>query len=324
MQNRPIAPASGSIGGMLPGHLVSGGLPGFGTAPGHPLIPSAPLSLTSMMRVSAAQPAFSHVPAGAAAGALAGVTPRSSSALRTPTVPPSKPTVLASQTHATTGQSQGHMPATTVVSSHPSSPGSATSHLATVAVTTSMHQQASDHKQSELREVRPGMVSDMGRRGASPHCPSPVVHAAAPTHASVASGSKVIPVISSALPQNHPGQKSSLSLLQSHLHPSSVQHSGMPATAVGSSLSNSISLVPTAGVAMSAHAQPSKMLPSNTVSVMPSGMTGQGKVYTHSHHFTAPRQAAIPSSDAIMVSTFKIFIIVKGCFKLQKAFLSNI
>ena len=290
LQNRPIAPASGSLG-MLPGHLapslVASSMQGFGA--GHPL-------LASMMRMP--QPAFSHVPAGAAAGALAGVTPRNTS-LRTPTMPSAavKPVGLASQAHSSgAGQSQTHAPVTTG-SSRPSSPGTSSSHLATIAVATSMHQPGAEHKAGEVREARPTLMSDLARRGASP-----TVQSMGAAHPPASVGNKVISIVPSApLPQSHPVQKPSVATLPPH-HPSSAHGSG-PAAGVGASVSSSMPHMPPAAVGMSGHSQQSKMLPSNTVSVTPAMLTTTAKVYTPPHHlaFTAPRQPPISSSDSTMV-----------------------
>ena len=296
LQNRPIAPASGTLAGMISGAhlapgLVASGMPGFGA--GHHL-------LASMMRMP--QPAFSHVPAGAAAGAaLAGVTPRNTS-LRTPSMPSSvKPLGLSTQAHVSGGQSQTHTPATTASSSRPSSP-----HIATVAVASSLHQSGSEHKPSEIRDSRPPMMSDLARRGASPTVQS---MGAAHTPASVAS--KVINIVPSApLPQTHPLQKSSVPTMSSH-HPSSV-HGSIPATAVGipSVSSSSMSHMPSPGTGLPGHSQPSKMMPSNTVSVAPAILTTTANFYTPPHHlaFTAPRQAPISSSDTTMVRAFLLLL----------------
>lgn len=296
LQNRPIAPASGALAGMIPGGhlapgLVASGMQGFGA--GHAL-------LASMMRMP--QPAFSHVPAGAAAGAaLAGVTPRNTS-LRTPSIPPSvKPLGLSTQAHASGGQSQTHVPATTTGSSRPSSPGASTPHLATAAVATSMHQPGSEHKTSEMREARPALMSDLARRGASP-----TVQSMGAAHPPAPIGGKVINIVpSAAIPQTHQVQKSSVPTLPSH-HPSSV-HSGMPVTAVGvSSVSSGMSHMPSPGTGMSGHAQQSKVMASSTVSVAPAILTTTAKLYTPPHHlaFTAPRQGPISSSDTTMVCDF--------------------
>lgn len=287
LQNRPIAPAS--IAGMLPGHLapslVAGGMQGFGA--GHHL-------LASMMRMP--QPAFSHVPAGAAAGALAGVTPRNTS-LRTPAMPSAavKPVGHVSQPHSSGGQSQPHASVTTAASSRPSSPGTSSSHLATVAVATSMHQPGTDHKAGEVRDARPTLMSDLARRGASP-----TVQSMGAAHPPASVGGKVISIVPSApLAQSHPVQKPPVATLPPH-HPSSVHGSGT-ATGVGASASSSMSHMPSAAV--SGHSQQSKMLPSNTVSVTPAMLTTTAKVYTPPHHlaFTAPRQPPISSSDSAMV-----------------------
>lgn len=292
LQNRPIAPASGGLAGMIPGGhlapgLVASSMQGFGA--GHPL-------LASMMRMP--QPAFSHVPAGAAAGAaLAGVTPRNTS-LRTPSVPPSvKPLGLSTQPHVSGGQSQTHTPATTTGSSRPSSPGPTALHVATVAVPSSMHQPGSEHKPSEMRDARPAMMSDLARRGASS-----TVQSVGAAHTPVSVGGKVINIVPSApLPQNLPVQKSSVPTLPSH-HPSSV-HSSIPVSAVGvSSVSSSLPHLPSPGTIMAGHSQPSKMMPSNTVSVAPAILTTAAKLYTPPHHlaFTAPRPAPISSADTSM------------------------
>lgn len=287
LQNRPIAPASGSLGmtpHLAPG-LVAGTMQGFGA--GHPL-------LASMMRMP--QPAFSHVPAGAAAGALAGVTPRNTS-LRTPTMPSAvKPVGLSSQSHSSGGQPQSHTPATTGTS-RPSSPGASSSHLATVAVSSSMHQPVTDLKPGEMREARPPLMSDLARRGASP-----TVQPVGAAHPSASVGNKVISIVPSApLPQSHPVQKQSVPTVPPH-HPSSVHGSG-PATGSGTSVSSSISHMPSAAVGMSGHSQQSKMMPSNTVSVTPAMLTTTAKIYTPPHHlaFTAPRQPPISSSESTMV-----------------------
>lgn len=264
-----------------------------GFSAGHPL-------LASMMRFP--QPAFSHVPAGAAAGALAGVTPRNTS-LRNPAMPSTvKPVGLTSQAHGSGGQSQAHAPVTTS-SSCSSSPGTSSSHVATVAVATSMHQPGTEHKASEMREPRPNLMSDLARRGASP-----TVQPIAATHPPASVSNKVISIVPSAsLPQSHPVQKPSVPTLPPH-HPSSVHASG-PATGVGASVSSSMSHMPSAAVGMSGLSQQSKMLPSNTVSVTPAMLTTTGKVYTPPHHlaFTAPRQPPISSSDSTMVCTSTFF-----------------
>ena len=286
---------------MLPSHLapslVANSVQGFSA--GHPLI-------ASMMRFP--PPAFSHVPAGAAAGALAGVTPRNTS-LRNPAMPPTvKPAGLTSQAHGSGGQSQAHAPVTTS-SSCPSSSGTSTSHVATVAVATSMHQPGTEHKAGEMREPRPNLMSDLARRGASP-----TVQPLAATHPPASVSNKVISIVPSAsLPQSHPGQKPSVPTLPPH-HPSSVLASG-PATGVGASVSSSMShMPPSAAVGLSGLSQQSKMLPSNTVSVTPALLTTTAKVYTPPHHlaFTAPRQPPISSSDSTMVcaSTFFFFCMV--------------
>ncbi|XP_078381739.1 uncharacterized protein LOC144664466 isoform X2 [Oculina patagonica] len=290
LQNRAIAPASGALAGMLPGHLapslVASSMQGFGA--GHPL-------LASMMRMP--QPAFSHVPAGAAAGALAGVTPRNTS-LRTPTMPSAvtKPVGLTSQAHGSGGQSQTHAPVTSS-SSRPSSPGTSGSHLATVAVATSMHQPGTEHKAGEVRDARPTMMSDLARRGASP-----TVQSMGAAHPPASVGNKVISIVPSApLSQSHPVQKPPVVALPSH-HPSSAHGSG-PASGVGASVSSSMSHMPSAAVGMmSGHSQQSKMLPSNTVSMTQAMLTTTAKVYTPPHHlaFTAPRQPPISSSDSSM------------------------
>lgn len=311
LQNRPIAPASGALAGIMPGGhlapgLVASGMQGFGA--GHHL-------LASMMRMP--QPAFSHVPAGAAAGAaLAGVTPRNTS-LRTPSMPSSvKPLGLSTQAHVSGGQSQPHTPATTASSSRPSSPGASTPHIATVAVASSMHQPGSEHKPSDIRDTRPSMMSDLARRGASPTVPS-----MGAAHTPVSVGSKGINIAPSApLPQTHPLQKSSVPTLSSH-HPSSV-HGSIPATAVGvpSVSSSSMSHMPSPGTGIPGHSQPSKMMPSNTVSVAPAILT-TAKLYTPQHHlaFTAPRQAPISSSDTTMVCAFLLLLVVL----MQTSFLNE-
>lgn len=288
---------------MLPSHLapslVANSMQGFSA--GHPLI-------ASMMRFP--QPAFSHVPAGAAAGALAGVTPRNTS-LRNPAMPPTvKPAGLTSQAHGSGGQSQAHAPVTTS-SSCPSSSGTSTSHVATVAVATSMHQPGTEHKAGEMHEPRPNLMSDLARRGASP-----TVQPLAATHPPASVSNKVISIVPSAsLPQSHPGQKPSVPTLPPH-HPSSVLASG-PATGVGASVSSSMShMPPSAAVGLSGLSQQSKMLPSNTVSVTPALLTTTAKVYTPPHHlaFTAPRQPPISSSDSTMVcaSTFFFCMVFYG------------
>lgn len=285
LQNRPIAPASGSLAGMLPGNLassfVASTMQGFGA--GHPL-------LASMMRMP--QPAFSHVPAGAAAGALAGVTPRNTS-LRTPTMPSAvKPVGLTSQAHGSGGQPQIHAPVTTG-SSRPSSPGTSSSHLATLAIATSMHQPGMEHKSGEMRDARPTMMSDLARRGASP-----TVQPMGVAHPPVSVGNKVISIVpSAALPQSHQVQKPTL---PPH-HPGSAHGSG-PVASVGASVSSSMSHMPSA--VMSGHSQQSKMLQSNPVSVTPAMLTTTAKHYTPlPHHlaFAAPRQPPISSSDSTMV-----------------------
>ena len=285
-------------GGHLAPGLVASGMQGFGA--GHHL-------LASMMRMP--QPAFSHVPVGAAAGAaLAGVPPRNTSH-RTPSMPSSvKPLGLSTQAHVSGGQSQTHTPATTTSSSRPSSPGASTSHIATVAVASSMHQPGSEHKPTEIRDTRPPMMSDLARRGASPTVSS---MGAAHTPASV--GSRVINIVPSApLPQTHPLQKSSVPTLSSH-HPSSV-HGSIPAAAVGipSVSSSGMSHMQSAGTGIPGHSQPSKMMPSNTVSVAPAILTTTAKLYTPQHHlaFTAPRQAPISSSDTTMVCAFSLLLVL--------------
>jgi len=302
LQNRPIAPASSSLAGMHPSHLapslVTNSMQGFSS--GHPLI-------TSMMRFP--QPVFSHVPAGAAAGALAGVTPRNTS-LRNPAMSSTvKPVALTSQAHSSGGQSQAHAAATTS-SSCPSSPGTSSSHVAAVAVATSMHQPGMEHKASEMREPRSNLMSDLARRGASP-----TVQPLAATHPPASVSNKVISIVPSAsLPQSHPVQKPLVPTLPPH--PSSVHASG-PATGVGASVSSSIShMPPSAAVGMSGLPPQSKMLPSNTVSVTPAMLTTTAKVYTPPHHlaFTAPRQPPISTSDSTMVfasTFFCIFVIVQ-------------
>lgn len=284
LQNRPIAPASGSIG-MIPSHLapglVAGAVPGFSA--GHPLI-------ASMMRMP--QPAFSHVPVGAAAGALAGVTPRSTS-LRTPAMPAAvKPMGLNSQAHSS-GQSQSHAPVTTGTS-RPSSPGTS-SHLATVAVSSSLHQPAVEHKSGEMREARPGLMTDLARRGASP-----TVQSVTTAHPPASVGNKVISIVPSApLSQSHQVPKQSAPTVSSH-HPISAHGSG-PVTGAGTSVSSAISHMPSAAVGMSGHSQPSKMVPSNTVSVTPAVLTTTARIYTPPHMaFTAPRQPPISSSESTM------------------------
>lgn len=292
LQNRPIAPASGTLAGIIPGAhltpgLVASGMQAFGG--GHPLLAA------SMMRLP--QPAFSHVPAGAAAGAaLAGVTPRNTS-LRTPSVPhPVKPLGLSSQTHASGGQSQTHAPTTTTGSSRPSSPGASTPHLATAAAATSVNQPGSDHKPGELRDARPAMMPELARRGASPT----VQPMGTSPHPPVSVGGKVINIVPSAAhPPTHQTPKAAVPTLPSH-HPSSA-HS----TAVGvSSVSNSMPHMPSPGTGMSGHSQQSKMVPSNAVSVTPAAiLTSTAKIYTPAHHlaFTAPRPAPISSSETTMV-----------------------
>lgn len=291
LQNRPIAPASGTLAGIIPGGhltpgLVASGMQAFGA--GHPLLAA------SMMRLP--QPAFSHVPAGAAAGAaLAGVTPRNTS-LRTPSVPhPVKPLGLSSQTHASGGQSQTHAPTTTTGSSRPSSPGASTPHLATAAAATSVNQPGSDHKPGELRDARPAMMPELARRGASPT----VQPMGTSPHPPVSVGGKVINIVPSAAhPPTHQTPKAAIPTLPSH-HPSSA-HS----TAVGvSSVSNSMPHMPSSGTGMSGHSQQSKMVPSNAVSVTPAAiLTSTAKLYTPAHHlaFTAPRPAPISSSETTM------------------------
>ena len=255
-----------------------------GFSAGHPL-------LASMMRFP--PPAFSHVPAGAAAGALAGVTPRNTS-LRNPAMPSTvKPVGLTSQAHGSGGQSQAHA-AVTTSSSCPSSPGTSSSHVATVAVATSMHQPGTDHKAGEMREPRPNLMSDLVRRGASP-----TVQPLAATHPSSVSNKVISIVPSASLSQSHPVQKPLVPTLPPH--PSSVHASG---PAAGASVSSSMShMPPSAAVGMSGLSQQSKMLPSNTVSVTPALLTTTAKVYTPPHHlaFTAPRQPPISSSDSTMV-----------------------
>lgn len=284
LQNRPIAPASGSIG-MIPSHLapglVAGTMQGFNA--GHPLI-------ASMMRMP--QPAFSHVPVGAAAGALAGVTPRNTS-LRTPTMPAAvKPMGHTSQTH-NSGQSQSQAPITTGTSC-PSSPGpSSSSHLATVAVSSSLHQPIADHKSSEMREARPGLMTDLARRGASP-----TVQAVAPAHPPASTSNKVISIVPSApLSQSHQVPKQSVPTVSSH-HPISAHGSG-PVTGTGTSVSSTISHMPSAAVGMSGHSQTSKIVSSNTVSVTPAVLTTTARIYTPPHiAFTAPRQPPISSLES--------------------------
>ena len=279
---------------MLPGHLapslVPNSMPGFSA--GHPL-------LASMMRFP--QPAFSHVPAGAAAGALAGVTPRNTS-LRNPAMPSTvKPVGLTSQAHSSGGQSQAHAAVTT--SSSSSSPGASSSHVATVAVATSMHQPGTEHKAAEMREPRSNLMSDLARRGASP-----TVQPLAASHPPASVSNKVISIVPSvSLSQSHAVQKPSVPALPPH-HPSSAHASGS-VTGVGASVSSSMShMAPSAAVGMSGLSQQSKMLPSNTVSVTPAMLTTTAKVYTPPHHlpFTAARQPPISSSDSTMVcaSTF--------------------
>ena len=213
-------------------------------------------------------------------------------------MPPSvKPLGLSSQAHASGGQSQTHAPTTTTGSSRPSSPGASTPHLATVAVATSMHQPGSEHKSSEMRDARATLMPDLARRGASP-----TVQSMGTAHPSVSVAGKVINIVPSAAahPQTHQAQKPSISTLPSH-HSSSVHGS----TAVGiSSVSNSMSHMPSSVTGMSGHSQQSKMMPSNTVSVAPAAiLTTTAKLYTPSHHlpFTAPRQAPISSTDTTMV-----------------------
>ena len=291
--NRPIAPASGTLAGIIPGGhlapgLVASGMQAFGAS--HPLLAA------SMMRMP--QPAFSHVPAGAAAGAaLAGVTPRNTS-LRTPSVPHSvKPLGLSSQTHASGGQSQTHAPTTTTGSSRPSSPGTTTPHLATAAAaTTSVNQPGTDHKPGELRDARPAMMPELGRRGASPT----VQPMGTSSHPPVSVGSKVISIVPSAAhPPTHQTPKAAVPTLPSH-HPS-LAHS----TAVGiSSVSNNMPHMPSPVAGMSSHSQQSKMVPSNAVSVTPAAiLTSTAKIYTPAHHlaFTATRPAPISSSETTMV-----------------------
>lgn len=289
LQNRPIAPASGSLAGMIPGgHLNPGlvaasGMPAFS---GHHLI-------ASMMRMP--QPAFSHVPAGAAAGAaLAGVTPRNTS-LRTPSLPPSvKPMGLSAQMHSSGGQAQAHAPSTT---SRPSSPGMSP-HIATVAVASSMHQSGSDHKSSDLRDGRPAVMSDLVRRGASP-----TVQSVGPAHNPASGSSKVMNIVpATPLAQPHPVQKSTVPTLPQH-HPGSV-HTSIPATATGvSSIANSMPHMPSQVLGIpSGHSQQSKIMPVNSLSVAPAILTTTSKLYTPPHHlaFTAPRQAPVSSSETTM------------------------
>lgn len=290
LQNRPIAPASGALAGMIPGGhlapgLVAGGMPAYG----HPL-------LASMMRMP--QPAFSHVPAGAAAGAaLAGVTPRNTS-LRNPSLtPPVKPLGLGAQMHSSGGQMQSHAPPATSGSSRPSSPGMP-AHIATIAVASSMHQPGSEHKPSDLREGRPTMMSDLSRRGASP-----TVQTVGQAHNPVSVGGKVINIVPSApIPQVHPVQKSPVPALPPH-HPSSA-HASIPATAVDvSSMSTSVPHLPSQVAGMpTGHSQPSKMMPPNTISVAPAILSTASKLYTPPHHlaFTAPRQSPILSTETSM------------------------
>ena len=288
---------------MLPGHLapslVANSMPGFSA--GHPL-------LASMMRFP--QPAFSHVPAGAAAGALAGVTPRNTS-LRNPAMPSTvKPVGLTNQAHSSGGQSQAHAAVTT--SSSSSSPGTSSSHVATVAVATSMHQAGTEHKAAEMREPRPNLMSDLARRGASP-----TIQPLAASHPPASVSNKVISIVPSvSLSQSHAVQKPSVPALPPH-HPSSAHASG-PTTGVGASVSSSMShMPPSAGGGMSGLSQQSKMLPSNTVSVTPAMLTTTAKVYTPPHHlpFTTPRQPPISSSDSTMVCASTLSCIFNILYK---------
>ena len=273
-------------GHLSPGLVAPSGIPGFS---GHSFI-------ASMMRMP--QPAFSHVPAGAAAGAaLAGVTPRNTS-LRTPSLPPSvKPMGLSAQMHSSGGQAQAHA---TLTTSRPSSPGmSASAHIATVAVASSMHQPGSDHKSSDLRDGRPAVMSDLVRRGASP-----TVQSVGPAHNPVSVSSKVMNIVpATPLAQAHPAQKSSVPALPQH-HPGSV-HTSIPATATGvSSIANSMPHMPSQLLGMpSGHSQQSKIMPVNSLSVASAILTTASKLYTPPHHlaFTAPRQAPVSSSETTMV-----------------------
>ena len=271
-------------GHLNPGLVAASGMPAFS---GHHLI-------ASMMRMP--QPAFSHVPAGAAAGAaLAGVTPRNTS-LRTPSLPPSvKPMGLNAQMHSSGGQAQGHAPSTT---SRPSSPGMSP-HIASVAVASSMHQSGSDHKSSDLRDGRPAVMSDLVRRGASP-----TVQSVGPAHNPASVSSKVMNIVpATPLAQAHPVQKSAVPTLPQH-HPGSV-HTSIPATVTGvSSIANSMPHMPSQVLGIpSGHSQQSKIMPVNSLSVAPAILTTASKLYTPPHHlaFTAPRQAPASSSETTLV-----------------------
>lgn len=206
-----------------------------------------------------------------------------------------KPMGLNSQAHSG-GQSQSHAPVTTGTS-RPSSPGTS-SHLATVAVSSSLHQPAVEHKSGEMREARPGLMTDLARRGASP-----TVQSVTTAHPPASVGNKVISIVPSApLSQSHQVPKQSVPTVSSH-HPISAHGSG-PVTGAGTSVSSAISHMPSAAVGMSGHSQPSKMVPSNTVSVTPAVLTTTARIYTPPHMaFTAPRQPPISSSESTMVCT---------------------
>ena len=303
--NRPIAPAAGALVSMslsnqfTPSFVSSSAMQGYGIGPGHPMMGPNPMSRTPMMMSAMPhQHAFaSHVPLGAAAAARAGAAPRSASTLRNPTIPnvAKPPGVATSQAgpQTTTLQSQAHASVSTAVSRSQSPVVSIAQRAVITAAST--YQQGLEHKQGDVRDPRPPVMSDKARRAVSPHCPSPTVHNTVSTHQAFPVPGKT-GTVTSSVSSNVAAQKPVLTALPVAVH----QSQGHSSAAVSSS--GSSTTIPSSSTTGPSAMTQSKFMSSNSISVTPILSLGRGYSGQHPMAFQAARQP-MAMSDSSLVSS---------------------